>query len=222
MTIYRALLAISTTILIKKVLKTSQLPSIASLLIVMYLFCKSAHKSETFLHTPEMSILIIIHHIITNHTKSPMSFWTFINKISLKITAIWNHLFSYSTKFMTDLATLEVWNVYTDSINSPSVMAGALYLKYWKLKKNNNLNWQNFEHSVKWYLPKIYSQWPRVPSNFHGADTTILIRLCSLLSDDFAASKLLLVSMSSNWKIYWCPCSRSSWTLKWFLLEVVL
>ena len=64
MTIYRALLAISTTILIKKVLKTSQLPSIASLLIVMYLFCKSAHKSETFLHTPEMSILILIEIII--------------------------------------------------------------------------------------------------------------------------------------------------------------
>ena len=57
-------------------------------------------------------------------------------------------------------------------------------------------------------MPKIYSQWPRVPSNFHGADTTILIKLCSLLSDDFAASKLLLVSMSSSWKIYWCPYSR--------------
>lgn len=40
------------------------------------------------------------------------------------------------------------------------------------------------------------------------ADTTILIRLCSLLSDDFAATKLLLVSMSSSWKIYWCPYSR--------------
>ena len=81
MTIYRALLAISTTILIKKVLKTSQLPSIASLLIVMYLFCKSAHKSETFLHTPEMSILILIeiimNHIIINYTTSPMSFWNF-------------------------------------------------------------------------------------------------------------------------------------------------
>ena len=75
-------------------------------------------------------------------------------------------------------------------------------------KKKNNFNWQNFEHSVKWYLPKIYSQWPRVPSNFHGADKTILIRLCSLLSDDFAASKLLLVSMSSSWKTYWCPYSR--------------
>ena len=68
MTIYRALLAISTTILIKKVLKTSQLPSIASLLIVMYLFCKSAHKSETFLHTPEMSVLILIE-IITGCPK---------------------------------------------------------------------------------------------------------------------------------------------------------
>ena len=82
-------------------------------------------------------------------------------------------------------------------------------LNTWKTesfkKKNNNLNWQNFEHSVKWYLPKIYSQWP---SNFHGADTTILITLCSLLSDDFAASKLLLVSMSSSWKMYWCPYSR--------------